>query len=610
LGCGICSKRCPVGAIQTNEGSNNVSIRDIRFQVTGECNFNCPWCFANAGKSLLSELSYSEVIKMVDELISCGLKTMTLTGGEPLLRKDFSVKLLRYLRKKKVYAKLFTNGSLLDDKTIDDISGFADEVQISDYGYLSRKRLRSLFERLKRQRVGTALRVTLTAKNYHRIKEFVEFAQGCQVDVLRFRPFIAKGRGSVHLDYLMDDSAYAESMGYLARARRSKSFPIQLLTPSFAFLFDNAIDTHRVPKRGFVGYSICKCIDDMGAIMPDGEVRACGYFPQALGNIRKQCFEDIWSDRNPVKKGLKVAYLGKECTDCFYLTVCGGGCRANAYITMGNLFAPDPNCPLEGIGRNPVAPLSKVKEHFSLRVAKYDSSAQWVKDERLLGLIRELGCVSPEDYVLDVACGTGIISSLFFRKAKAVVGVDVTEQMYKRSSSRLDYLVNADAQELPFADNRFDLVICRQGLQFMQDPRKAVSQMYRVCKPKGKIILIHLTAFGKEDKDYAFKIQLARQPVRKNCFLEEDLINLLKWAGCVNIKPVSYFSYESINEWINNGALDLERQRRIRKLYQGAPSSYRKLHEIRFDGDDIIDKMKIAIIYGFKGELSKHGDPK
>lgn len=243
--------------------------------------------------------------------------------------------------------------------------------------------------------------------------------------------------------------------------------------------------------------------------------------------------------------------------------------------------------------------LSKIEEHFKHRAKQYESSAAWVKDKEILRIIEDLAGVGSDDFVLDVATGTGLIAELFFRKAKAVVGLDFTKEMFKQALLRLNFIVNAQAENLPFSDNAFDLVTCRQGLQFM-DAFEAVSQMYRVCKLGGKIILVQLAAFGDEDKEYAFKIQMARQPVRENCFVEEDLVNLLKKSGCKKIQRYSYFSEESINKWINNGALSKARRDRIKRLYYDAPLSYKKTHNLKFVGDDIIDKMKISIVCGYK----------
>ncbi len=243
--------------------------------------------------------------------------------------------------------------------------------------------------------------------------------------------------------------------------------------------------------------------------------------------------------------------------------------------------------------------LSNIKEHFVNRAKKYELSAHWVKDEEILKIIKGFSGIRNSDFVLDVACGTGIIANLFFKQVKKVIGLDVTEEMFKQALPRLDCMVNALAETLPFKDNVFDLITCRQGLQFM-DAAASVSQMFKVCKKAGKIILIQLVASGQEDKDYAFKIQMARQPVRANCFLEEDLVNLLKTAGCSQVKSQPFYSEESVNEWIDNGALSLERQEQIKKLYRDAPASFKKIHQLKFTADDIIDTMKIAIVCGYK----------
>lgn len=245
--------------------------------------------------------------------------------------------------------------------------------------------------------------------------------------------------------------------------------------------------------------------------------------------------------------------------------------------------------------------ISDIKAHFEKRAQKYDNSAKWVKDENLLAIIKELSCVRKTDLVLDAACGTGVIAKIFSKKARFVVGFDVTEKMFSQALPKLDYFVSAQAESLPFKANTFDIITCRQGLQFM-DASSAVKEMYRVCKKGARIILVQLTAFGKDDKEYAFKIQMARQPVRENCFLEEDLVRLLLEAGYKDIKSRPYYSFESVNGWINNGALSIARQEQIRKLYRDAPLEFNRIHEVKFVADDIKDKMKISVVCGYKEE--------
>lgn len=91
----------------------------------------------------------------------------------------------------------------------------------------------------------------------------------------------------------------------------------------------------------------------------------------------------------------------------------------------------------------------------------------------------------PGERVLDVACATGIVArhtAPGVGADGAVVGVDINPEMLavarERSASEnipVDWR-EADAMELPFADESFDLALCQQGLQFFADPRVAMKE--------------------------------------------------------------------------------------------------------------------------------------
>lgn len=90
--------------------------------------------------------------------------------------------------------------------------------------------------------------------------------------------------------------------------------------------------------------------------------------------------------------------------------------------------------------------------------------------------------------ILDVACGTGIVSRLAIDYVNAsvgkVVGIDINPIMLNMarrcSTGRNIEWKEGSALSLPFPDGSFDLVICQQGLQFMPDRNKAVREMNRV----------------------------------------------------------------------------------------------------------------------------------
>lgn len=109
--------------------------------------------------------------------------------------------------------------------------------------------------------------------------------------------------------------------------------------------------------------------------------------------------------------------------------------------------------------------------------------------EQVLG---ELG-LRPGDRVLDVACGTGIVARLAKQRlgdTGSVVGVDLSPAMLevaRRVGPGIEWR-QGDAGALPLQDGeRFDVVVCQQGLQFFSDRAAAVGQMRRALAEGGRL---------------------------------------------------------------------------------------------------------------------------
>jgi ubiquinone/menaquinone biosynthesis C-methylase UbiE len=104
--------------------------------------------------------------------------------------------------------------------------------------------------------------------------------------------------------------------------------------------------------------------------------------------------------------------------------------------------------------------------------------------------------------VLDVAAGNGNVSLAAARRWCDVVATDYVPALLDRAreraaAERLDIeLREADAEALPFADGRFDVVVSTFGVMFTPDQDRAAAELLRVCRRGGKIGLANWTPEG------------------------------------------------------------------------------------------------------------------
>jgi ubiquinone/menaquinone biosynthesis C-methylase UbiE len=107
----------------------------------------------------------------------------------------------------------------------------------------------------------------------------------------------------------------------------------------------------------------------------------------------------------------------------------------------------------------------------------------------------ELAELRPGEHVLDVACGTGVVTRLAAERVgdSAVAGVDVNPGMLEVARNAApDAAIEwheASAEALPLGDATFDVVLCQMGLQFFPDRQGALREMQRVLRPGGRVVL-------------------------------------------------------------------------------------------------------------------------
>lgn len=116
--------------------------------------------------------------------------------------------------------------------------------------------------------------------------------------------------------------------------------------------------------------------------------------------------------------------------------------------------------------------------------------------ESLIGRMKK--ALTRDMCVLELACGTGLLSVRLAGSVKMLEATDFSEKMIhqaksKAHSSRLHFSVQ-DATHLPYAPKTFDTVIISNALHIMPDPEKALSEIRRILKLDGILIAPNFTA--------------------------------------------------------------------------------------------------------------------
>jgi ubiquinone/menaquinone biosynthesis C-methylase UbiE len=111
------------------------------------------------------------------------------------------------------------------------------------------------------------------------------------------------------------------------------------------------------------------------------------------------------------------------------------------------------------------------------------------------------------EQVLDIACGTGLVSfeaSRAVSRSGHVLGIDLSERMVDAAEQRAQQMKlsncsfsRMDAETLALPDASFDVVLCALGLMYMPDSEQAVREMRRVLRPGGRV---SLAVWGEQSK--------------------------------------------------------------------------------------------------------------
>jgi SAM-dependent methyltransferase len=179
-----------------------------------------------------------------------------------------------------------------------------------------------------------------------------------------------------------------------------------------------------------------------------------------------------------------------------------------------------------------------IRDQFTRQATPFSTAAP-IADASALRMIVAAAEAGPNDTVLDVACGGGIVVCGFAPHVRHATGIDMTPAMLDRARQLAAEkgLANVTWQEgdvtrLPYPDGAFSIVVTRFAVHHFPDPSAVFREMVRVCAPGGRVVVVDTCASPDPRKAAEFnRLEKLRDPSHARALPLAELQGLFRGAG-------------------------------------------------------------------------------
>ncbi len=360
---------CPLNPEQQYLFYPNRYFDSILWSVTGRCNFRCRHCYMDAphGKD---ELPLETVKDILRQLKECGIYHVTLTGGEPFVRKDFW-EIVDYILEQNMFLdKIYTNGWLLTANTFDQfakrrirpaISISFDVLGWHDWMRGVQNAEARTIEAIKRcveNRYPIDIEYCLHNGNREVLRPTINYlaelgVPDIKIGLVQNTPLWEKNAEG----YAMSRQEYYDTLleyvpEYFEDGKPTNVLlggAIHLLTTddNYRVVIEKSSDEKYAEKHFLCGAARSHAyISPEGRFLPCMPITSCDEqrnFPLISEIGVRQCMSDSYYVNFVGSRVETLLKLNRKCGDCKYRYRCCGGCRAIAMLDNdGDLYASDP----------------------------------------------------------------------------------------------------------------------------------------------------------------------------------------------------------------------------------------------------------------------------
>jgi ubiquinone/menaquinone biosynthesis C-methylase UbiE len=216
-----------------------------------------------------------------------------------------------------------------------------------------------------------------------------------------------------------------------------------------------------------------------------------------------------------------------------------------------------------------------IREEFTRQADEY-AQAPVIRHQAHIDRFVRMANPAADARVLEVATGPGFVAIAFARATREVIGVDLTEaplRIAERNQSEqgirnVSFRV-ADAEDLPFADGEFDVVVCRFAVHHFENPRSVLGEMARVCRTAGTIAVEDMIASEHLARaEYHNRFERLRDTSHTRALPTSELLRMLADCGLEIERFESAGLKNPVERWLNDSHTPPDRADEVRAMIE------------------------------------------
>jgi len=243
----------------------------------------------------------------------------------------------------------------------------------------------------------------------------------------------------------------------------------------------------------------------------------------------------------------------------------------------------------------------EILDQFTRQAVPF-STAPGIKDEAALRLIVEFSGAGPEDTLLDVACGGGLVVCAFARVVRHATGIDITPAMLERARALAAErgLANVswrqgDVLPLPYPDGAFSIVTSRFAFHHFLEPGAVLREMARVCAPGGTVVVVDSAPAPEKTAEFN-RLEKLRDPSHVRAMPPAELQDLFRRAGLPEPRVTDYRLESDLESLLGRSFPRPEDVDEIRRIFARAVEDDRPDIRARRDGELIRYGYPVAVL--------------